>query len=106
MVDLMCIEHRVSLRQGCKAVNLPRSSYTYKRKPKNDQIIIDTLLESTSKHPAIGFCQSYYRIRSMGHKWNYKRVYRVYTALKLDIRRRAKKRLPVRANQQLFQPED
>jgi putative transposase len=105
MVDLMREEHQVSLRQGCKAVNLPRSSYSYKRKPKNDQMIIDALLELTSKHPAIGFWQSYYRIRLMGHRWNHKRVYRVYTALKLNIRRRAKKRLPARAKQQLFQPE-
>src|SRR5690625_1301486 len=97
MVDLMREEHQVSLRQGCKAVNLPRSSYSYKRKPKNDQMIIDALLELTSKHPAIGFWQSYYRIRLMGHRWNHKRVYRVYTALKLNIRRRAKKRLPARA---------
>src|SRR5690625_1638734 len=91
MVDLMREEHQVSLRQSCKAVNLPRSSYSYKRKPKDDQMIIDTLLELTSKHPVIGFWQSYHRLRSMGHRWNHKRVYRVYTALKLNIRRRAKK---------------
>src|SRR5690625_2275049 len=105
MVDLMCSEHQVSLRQGCKAVNLPRSSYSYKRKPKNDQMIIDALLELTSKHPAIGFWQSYYRIRLMGHRWNHKRVYRVYTTLKNNIWRNAKKRLPARAKQQLFQPK-
>ena len=98
-------EHQISLRQGCKAVNLPRSSYSYQRKPKDDQMIIDVLLGLTFKHPAIGFWQSYHRIRLMGHRWNHKRVYRVYTALKLNIRRRAKKRLPARAKQQLFQPE-
>jgi putative transposase len=105
MVDLMREEHQVSIPQGCKAVGLPRSSYSYKRTPKNDQMIIDTLLELTSNHPAIGFWQSYHRIRSMGYRWNHKRVYRVYTALKLNIRRRAKKGLPARAKQQLFQPE-
>lgn len=56
----------MSVRQGGKAVELPRGSYSYKRTPKNDQMIINTLLELTSKHPAIGFWQSYYRIRSMG----------------------------------------
>lgn len=98
-------EHQISIRQGCKAVGLPRSSYSYQPKKKNDQLIIDRLLELTARHPAIGFWQCYYRLRSMGYRWNHKRVYRVYTALKLNIRRRAKKRLPARAKQQLFQPE-
>ena len=97
--------HGVSIRQGCKAVSLPRSTYRYKPRPKNDDAIIDALNELVDKHPAIGFWQSYHRLRRRGHPWNHKRVYRVYTALGLNIRRRAKKRLPARAKQQLFQPE-
>ena len=106
MVTYMRQHHRVSIRQSCKAVGIPRSTYSYKRKPKDDQPIIDALLELTEKHPAIGFWQCYYRLRAMGHRWNHKRVYRVYTALRLNIRRRAKKRLPARAKQQLFQPDE
>lgn len=101
----MVEEHGVSQRQASKALSVPRSTYCYSPKPKNDMPIITQLQELVSKHPAIGFWQSYYRIRRKGLVWNHKRVYRVYTALNLNIRRRFKKRLPCRVKQALFQPE-
>ena len=100
----MAIEHGVSQRQACKAVSLPRSNVQYKCKPKHDEPVIDQLKELVDKHPSIGFWQSYYRIRRKGFIWNHKKVYRVYTDLKLNIRRRYKKRLPARVKQALYQP--
>jgi putative transposase len=85
-------------------VELPRSSYQYKKIPKNDSEIQDALTEVVSKHPAIGFWQSYYRFRNRGKKWNHKRVKRIYVEMKLNIRRRAKKRLPARVKQPLVIP--
>ena len=105
LVTHMSEAHGVSIRQGCKAASLPRSTYRYKPRPKNDEDVIDALNELIGKHPAIGFWQSYHRLRRAGHAWNHKRVYRVYMALGLNIRRRAKKRLPARVKQQLFQPD-
>lgn len=100
----MITEHGISQRQACKVVSLPRSTQQYKRKPKQDEPIIDQLKELVDKHPSIGFWQSYYRIRRKGYNWNHKKVYRVYTELKLNIRRRYKKRLPARVKQALYQP--
>lgn len=100
----MITEHGISQRQACKVVSLPRSTQQYKRKPKQDEPVIDQLKELVDKHPAIGFWQSYYRIRRKGFNWNHKKVYRVYTEMKLNIRRRYKKRLPARVKQALYQP--
>jgi putative transposase len=58
-----------------------------------------------SKHPAIGFWQSFYRFRNRGERWNHKRVRRIYRMMKLNIRRRAKKRLPDRVKEPLVIPE-
>lgn len=106
MVAHMINVHSVSLRQACKETKVPRSSYSYQPKEKNDQAIILQLVDLCDKHPSIGFWMCFYRIRNKGFIWNHKRVYRVYSSMKLNIRRRAKKRLPARAKQQLFQPTE
>jgi putative transposase len=101
----MITEHKVSHRQACKAVHISSSTQRYKKKQRKDDILITLLQELVEKYPAIGFWQCYFRIRRMGHQWNHKRLYRVYTALKLNIRRRRKKRLPARIKQALFKPD-
>ena len=67
--------------------------------------MIDALNALVAKHLAIGFWQAYHWLRLDGRPWNHKRVYRIYTALGLNIRRRTKKRLPARVKQRLFQPK-
>jgi len=101
----MVQEHQVSERQACQTLCLPRSTYRYRHRIKNDEPVISELNQLVYKHPSIGFWMSYYRIRKQGYQWNHKRVYRVYTAMQLNIRRRAKKRLPARAKQTLMQPD-
>ncbi len=83
---------------------MPRSTYDYKATPKDDAQIQDVLTTLTQKHVDIGFWQSYHRIRNKGIIWNHKRVYRVYTDMKLNIRRRAKRRLPARIKEALYKP--
>jgi putative transposase len=101
----MIQEYGVSERRACKAIKLPRSTYQYKHVERDDKEIISLLGALVEKHPSIGFWMSFYRIRNMGYQWNHKRVYRVYTAMQLNIRRRAKKRIPTRVKQALMQPE-
>ena len=86
-------------------VNLPRSNYSYQRVADKNLAVREQLQELIGKHTAIGFWQCYYRLRRKGFSWNHKRVYNVYTQMGLNIRRRAKKRLPARVKHMLFRPD-
>ncbi len=98
--------HSLSLRRSCQAVGLSRSVYSYQNKrPQNDQPIIDALLALVEKYPKYGFHKLHTLLRRQGHRWNHKRVYRVYCELKLNIRRKGKKRLPSRNPQPLSVPD-
>ena len=101
----MVLEKNLTVRQACKMVNMPRSNYSYSPRPDKNEPIREQLGKLIEKHPAIGFWQSYHRIRRLNYHWNHKRVYNVYTQMGLNIRRRARKRLPARVKQMLFQPE-
>jgi putative transposase len=100
----MISEHKVSQRQACKAVSIPRTTQQYKPVAKADDQVIEQLHALIEKHPSIGFWQCFYRLRQAGFPWNHKRVYRIYTLLQMNIRRRSKKRLPARVKQALYQP--
>lgn len=97
-------EEGISQRQACNIMNLSRSTAQYVFRAKDDDLFIGLLEELVQKHPSIGFWQSLHRIKLMGHIINHKRLYRIYTNMKLNIRRRAKKRLPARLKQELFKP--
>jgi putative transposase len=103
-VQALSNEHGLSQRQACRCAGLARSSAQYKRHPPQDGPLIEALGQLVEKHPAIGVWQCHYRLRMLGHCWNFKRVYRVYTGMGLNIRRRARKRLPARVKQALVRP--
>jgi len=103
-VEILRKEQQCSTSKACKIVQLPRSSYQYQSKLKDDSEIQDALTNLVSKRPAIGFWQSYHRFRNSGKIWNHKRVRRIYRMMKLNVRRRAKKRLPERVKQPLIIP--
>lgn len=85
-------------------MGIARTTYQYKAKQKDDTELQEALTALTQRHVAIGYWQCCYRLWDKGCWWNHKRIYRVYTSMKLNIRRRSKKRLPERIKQPLMVP--
>jgi len=102
-VGYLVAEHNVSLRRACEAVGLSRASWYQPLRDdlKTDSEVIDALMAITETHRRWGFWKSFKRLRLDGHRWNHKRVHRVYCQLKLNLKRRPKKRIPVRDRQPL-----
>lgn len=90
------------MSRACKIVSLPRSQFYYSSK-KNDTAIIEALQELAFKHPCYGFRKLFAYLRRSGKTWNHKKVYRVYKLLKLNKKRKGKRRLPARIKQPLQQ---
>lgn len=84
-------------------MKISRSVYYYSSK-KDDSEVIRKLEELSSKYPRRGCDKFYDMIRLEGLNWNYKRIRRVYCLMKLNIRRRTKRRLPARVKHPLSTP--
>jgi len=87
-------EHGLSQRQACAVVGLARSTARYV--PAPDEEVIAVLLELAERFPERGFGELFQPVRRRGHRWNHKRVWRVYCAARLNQHRRGKRRLPNR----------
>jgi putative transposase len=70
----------------------------------DDSEVIDALSALAERHPRFGFRKLFKLLRKAGHLWNHKRVWRVYCAMKLNLRRRFKRRYKHAAPAVLLQP--
>lgn len=101
-VAVLC-EQGLNTISACEIAQISRASYY--RQPKNwrvaDAAVIDALNAEIKKSPAAGFWKCFTRMRSKGHLFNHKRVYRVYRLMGLNMKRRVKRVLPKRTPQPL-----
>lgn len=89
------MESETSKSRACRTVMVSRSVLHY-QSIKNDSTLIHLLQQKAEQHPREGFKKAFMRLRNEGVTDNHKRVHRVYTKLKLNIRRKVKRRVPQR----------
>jgi putative transposase len=98
----MVADHGVSVRQACRAARLARSAYYAPGVMKNDGPEIAAIQAYIAQNEQHGFDKLYPVVRRQG--FGKCRLYRVYKALRLNIKRRGKKRLPARIRSPLSVP--
>ncbi len=99
----MVSEHEhVSITRACRVMQLHKSRYYYvSRKDESDRVVMEAI--RTASEFGDGFWNIYHRIRKE-HKWNHKRVYRVYKMMHYNKRSKLRKRLPARVKTPLKAP--
>lgn len=96
--------HEFSERRACRLIGISRSVYRYQAKRPDDTEVRTVLRLLAEQHRRWGFGKMMGWIRLQGHKWNHKRVRRVYGELGLNHRIKPRKRLPTRHPKPLVQP--
>ena len=77
-------------------MDLSRTVFHYRGQPSNDRGIEEALARLAGEHPEMGFGKFFSMLRREGKSWNHKRVHRIYCSMKLNKRRKHKRRLPAR----------
>jgi putative transposase len=98
----MVQDHGVSIRRACQAARLARSAFYVPRRVRDDGPVIAAIEGYVHDNPRHGFDKLYPSLHGQG--FGKCRLYRVYRALRLNIRRRGKRRLPARIKIPLLIP--
>jgi putative transposase len=81
-------QQSVSVRLACLAFNISQTCYRYQTKQSAENSeIADHLIRLTHNQRNWGFGLCFLYLRNVkGHRWNHKRVYRIYRELELNLR--------------------
>jgi putative transposase len=75
---------------------LNRCTYRYQARKTDDHEIAQELRQLAERQPHWGYRKMTDYLRNHGHRWNHKRIRRVYCDLALNLHRKPKKRLAAR----------
>ncbi len=92
-VGFLRSEFGSSERRACRALGGARSSCRYVPRPTVEQGLVEELRRHATARPRFGYRRLHVLLRRGGWSINHKRVYRLYRAEGLALRRKKRKRL-------------
>ncbi|TDM05092.1 MAG: hypothetical protein C4K60_20060 [Ideonella sp. MAG2] len=96
MIKRLVQEHQLSERRACKLVGLSRDSYRHPPQPNvQNQALKDKIIEIAHVRRRFGYRRVHDLLRCEFPGVNHKRVYRLYSAANLAVRKRKKAKRPV-----------
>ena len=95
----------LSERRALRIVRMSASSRRYTPARDRNTALRAQIVALAHRHRRYGAGMIYLKLRQAGERVNHKRVDRIYTAERLQIRRRRRKKVPVADRQPLLRPQ-
>lgn len=95
----------LSERAALRIVKMSASSLRYRPQLDRNAVLRAKIVALAQRHRRYGAGMIYLKLRQGGDVVNHKRVERLYTAEKLQIKRRKRKKVPISDRQPLVRPE-
>ena len=95
----------LSERRALSVVGMSASSLRYAPAPDTNVALRARILALAHRHRRYGAGMIYLKLRQEGQRVNHKRVERLYTEAKLQVRRRRRKKVPVTDRHPLGRPD-
>ncbi|HEY4360029.1 MAG TPA: IS3 family transposase [Bryobacteraceae bacterium] len=92
-VAFACEQHRVSERRACKLLEVDRGSYRYEPRPDRNAKLREALVTLARQKPRYGYRRLHALLERRDHPASVMRIYRLYQAEGLAVRRLKRKRL-------------
>ena len=80
-------------RKACELAHIARSSFRYRANEQKDRELTKKLTELAQEQPRYGYRRLEVLLRREGQVVNHKRVFRIYRAAGLSVKRKKRKRL-------------
>ena len=93
ILEYLQTKHNLSQRRSCQLLDLSRSVAQYDCKTPSPQKLIDRLLELAIERPRFGYRRLHVMLCREGRQINHKRVFRIYSLLGLQVRRKKRRQI-------------